>query len=144
MLVFDGIYDCQLALQWLNPQLVERIAIHKGAVKIGHFLLVAAGLEIFALRHFFNNGFDIVTGFFPEVIECACAGAICRDLCVLDPAAVDIGIEVILRTNRLVKVGKFNPRAQGLADGGGSCGFGDFRLFGCFSLGLSRFVITGR
>ena len=106
-LVADGVDRGELVLEGLEAELFGAVFVDEAVVEVGDFVCVGTGGGV-GLGGFFDDGAKVGLGLVAKLVERAVGGSVGGDFGGLDPAAVDVKVEVVLGTDVVVKVREFD------------------------------------
>ena len=111
--VFDRGNFCQLGVQWRQAQLLQLWLVHEAAVKVPDTLRIGASSRL-AGRGFFDDRAQNRLRIVAQLSERAPARLVGRDFSFLDPLAVQVSKEIVLRAHAWVDVFGGHAGAQHL------------------------------
>ena len=110
----------QLGIERLTAERVYAGLVHEAGEEVAELLAIRAGRLVGGFRGPFGDGAQPFLGLVDRFVEPAVGAAVGRDLGFLQPAAVDVLVEVVLRPHGLVEPGDVDPGGQWFGGGAGA------------------------
>ena len=94
-----------------HAELLRAVGIHEAREQVADLLRIAARWRV-RVGGLFDDGLDVDLGTVVQGAECAVDGAVGRDGVLLEPFAVDVHEQVVLRACVLVLVAEIDARVH--------------------------------